>query len=152
LLEQAERDGLEIHELMQARERIWRSDAEIRAGLLRIWEVMQSCVVRGFEASGLLPGVLAVRRRAPKLRRMLESGDPQDPMHALDWVNVFALAVNEEDAAGGQVVTAPTNGAAGIIPAVRHYYLRFESGANEDGVIRFLLSTAAVGMLYKKNA
>jgi L-serine dehydratase len=152
LLEQAERNGLEFHELMRARERIWRTDAEIRAGLLRIWEVMQSCVVRGFEASGLLPGVLGVRRRAPKLRRMLENGDPRDPMHALDWVNAFALAVNEENAAGGQVVTAPTNGAAGIIPAVLHYYLRFESGANEDGVIRFLLSAAAIGMLYKKNA
>jgi L-serine dehydratase len=111
LLEQAERNGLEIHELMRARERVWRTDTEIRAWLLRIWEVMQSCVARGFEASGLLPGVLAVRRRAPKLRRMLESGGPQDPMHALDWVNAFALAVNEENAAGGQVVTAPTNGA-----------------------------------------
>jgi L-serine dehydratase len=152
LLEQAERNGLEIHELMLARERVWRSDAEIRAGLLRIWQVMQACVSHGFEASGLLPGVLAVRRRAPKLRRMLQSGDPTDPMHALDWVNAFALAVNEENAAGGQVVTAPTNGAAGIVPAVLHYYMRFESGANDDGVIRFLLSAAAVGILYKKNA
>ncbi len=152
LLEQARKVGLEIHELMLARERTWRSDGEIRAGLLRIWAVMKDCVARGFDASGLLPGVLAVRRRAPKLYRVLQSGNPDDPMHALDWVNAYALAVNEENAAGGQVVTAPTNGAAGIVPAVLHYYMRFEPGANEDGVIRFLLSAAAIGMLYKKNA
>ncbi len=152
LLELARKNGLEIHELMLARERVWKSDAEIRAGLLRIWTVMKDCVARGFEASGLLPGVLAVRRRAPKLHRVLQSGNPSDPMTALDWVNAFALAVNEENAAGGQVVTAPTNGAAGIVPAVLHYYMRFESGANDDGVIRFLLSAAAIGILYKKNA
>ncbi|HEX3848666.1 MAG TPA: L-serine ammonia-lyase [Steroidobacteraceae bacterium] len=152
LLELGRAHGLELHELMLARERTWRSDADIRAGLLRIWEVMQDCVRRGFEAQGLLPGVLGVRRRAPKLYRQLVSGDPASPMHALDWVNVFALAVNEENAAGGQVVTAPTNGAAGIVPAVLHYYRRFESGANDDGVIRFLLSAGAVGMLYKQNA
>src|SRR6202522_4637757 len=113
LLEHGRAHGLEIHELMLARERTWRSDADIRSGLLRIWQVMQDCVRRGFEAQGLLPGVLGVRRRAPKLYRKLMSSDPQSPMHALDWVNVFALAVNEENAAGGQVVTAPTNGAAG---------------------------------------
>jgi len=152
LLELGRMHGLEIHELMLARERTWRSDAEIRAGLLRIWQVMQDCVRRGFEAQGLLPGVLGVRRRAPKLYRQLMSGNPLSPMHALDWVNVYALAVNEENAAGGQVVTAPTNGAAGIVPAVLHYYRRFEPGADDDGVIRFLLSAAAVGMLYKQNA
>ncbi|HMD72249.1 MAG TPA: L-serine ammonia-lyase [Steroidobacteraceae bacterium] len=152
LLEHGRQQGLEIHELMAARERCWRSDAELRAGLLRIWQVMQDCVRRGFEAQGLLPGVLGVRRRAPKLYRQLMSGDPDSPMHALDWVNVFALAVNEENAAGGQVVTAPTNGAAGIVPAVLHYYMRFETGADEDGVIRFLLTAAAIGMLYKQNA
>jgi L-serine dehydratase len=144
--------GLEIHELMLARERTWRSDADIRSGLLRIWQVMQDCVRRGFEAQGLLPGVLGVRRRAPKLYRQLMSDNPLSPMHALDWVNVFALAVNEENAAGGQVVTAPTNGAAGIVPAVLHYYRRFEPGADDDGVIRFLLTAAAIGMLYKQNA
>jgi L-serine dehydratase len=144
--------GLEIHELMMARERTWRSDAEIRAGIERIWQVMQDCVRRGFEAQGLLPGVLNVRRRAPKLYRQLMSGDPANPMHALDWVNVYALAVNEENAAGGQVVTAPTNGAAGIVPAVLHYYRRFEKGADDDGVIRFLLTAGAIGMLYKQNA
>ena len=152
LLEHGQAQGLEIHELMLARERTWRTDAELRTGLLRIWQVMQDCVRRGFEAQGLLPGVLGVRRRAPKLYRQLMSGDPLSPMHALDWVNVYALAVNEENAAGGQVVTAPTNGAAGIVPAVLHYYRRFEPGADDDGVIRFLLTAAAIGMLYKKNA
>jgi L-serine dehydratase len=143
LLELGRQVGLEIHEMMLARERTWYGDAEIRARLMRIWQVMQDCVRRGFEAQGLLPGVLGVRRRAPKLYRQLMSGDPSSPMHALDWVNVYALAVNEENAAGGQVVTAPTNGAAGIVPAVLHYYRRFE---------RFLLTAAAMGMLYKQNA
>ncbi len=152
LLELAKARGLEIHELMLARERSWRSETEVRAGLVRIWQVMQDCVRRGFEAQGLLPGVLGVRRRAPKLYRQLMSGDPLSPMHALDWVNAYALAVNEENAAGGQVVTAPTNGAAGIVPAVLHYYRRFEAGADDGGVIRFLLSAAAIGMLYKQNA
>ncbi len=152
LLELARQGGLEIHELMLARERTWYSDAEIRQRLLRIWQVMQDCVRRGFEAHGLLPGVLGVRRRAPKLYRKLMSSDPQGPMHALDWVNVFALAVNEENAAGGQVVTAPTNGAAGIVPAVLHYYRQFEPGSDDAGVMRFLLTAAAVGMLFKKNA
>jgi L-serine dehydratase len=152
LLEHGRTQGLEIHELVLARERTWRTEAEVRAGLLRIWQVMQDCVRRGFDAQGLLPGVLGVRRRAPKLYRQLMSGDPSSPMHALDWVNVFALAVNEENAAGGQVVTAPTNGAAGIVPAVLHYYRRFEPGADDDGVIRFLLTAAAIGMLYKQNA
>ena len=151
LLEHGRTQGLEIHELVLARERTWRTDAEIRSGLMRIWQVMQDCVRRGFEAQGLLPGVLGVRRRAPKLYRQLMS-EPLSPMHALDWVNVYALAVNEENAAGGQVVTAPTNGAAGIVPAVLHYYRRFEPGADDDGVIRFLLSAAAIGMLYKQNA
>lgn len=144
--------GLEIHELMLERERTWLDDAEIRPRLARIWRVMQDCVQRGFEAQGLLPGVLGVRRRAPKLHRQLLGGDPASPMHALDWVNVFALAVNEENAAGGQVVTAPTNGAAGIVPAVLHYYRRFEPGADDEGVVRFLLSAAAIAMLYKQNA
>ena len=152
LLELCRQEGLEIHELLLARERAWHGEAEIRARLMRIWQVMQDCVRRGFEAQGLLPGVLGVRRRAPKLYRQLMSGDPSSPMHALDWVNVYALAVNEENAAGGQVVTAPTNGAAGIVPAVLHYYRRFEPGADDAGVIRFLLSAAAMGMLYKQNA
>ena len=152
LLEHGRAEGLEIHELMLARERTWHSDAEIRARLMRIWQIMQDCVRRGFDSQGLLPGVLGVRRRAPKLYRQLMSADPASPMHALDWINAFALAVNEENAAGGQVITAPTNGAAGIVPAVLHYYRRFESGADDDGVIRFLLTAAAMGMLYKQNA
>ena len=152
LLEHGRRQGLEIHELMLCRERTWYAEADVRAGLARIWQVMQNCVRRGFDAQGLLPGVLGVRRRAPKLYRQLMSGDPLSPMHALDWVNVYALAVNEENAAGGQVVTAPTNGAAGIVPAVLHYYRRFENGADDDGVMRFLLTAAAIGMLYKQNA
>jgi L-serine dehydratase len=152
LLELCRQEGLEIHELLLARERAWYGEADIRARLMRIWQVMQDCVRRGFEAQGLLPGVLGVRRRAPKLYRQLMGGDPSSPMHALDWVNVYALAVNEENAAGGQVVTAPTNGAAGIVPAVLHYYRRFEPGADDAGVMRFLLSAAAMGMLYKQNA
>jgi L-serine dehydratase len=152
LLELGANHGLEIHELMMARERTWRSETEVRQGLLDIWRVMRECVQRGFSAQGLLPGVLKVRRRAPKLYRSLESAGERDPMHALDWVNAFALAVNEENAAGGQMVTAPTNGAAGIVPAVMHYYDRFEAGADQEGIIRFLLTAAAIGMLYKKNA
>ncbi len=152
LLELGTRHGLELHELMMARELTWRSRDEVRRGLLEIWRVMRECVQRGFTAQGLLPGVLKVRRRAPKLYRSLASGGERDPMHALDWVNAFALAVNEENAAGGQMVTAPTNGAAGIVPAVLHYYQRFEPGADDEGVIRFLLTAAAIGMLYKKNA
>ncbi|HUX74596.1 MAG TPA: L-serine ammonia-lyase [Steroidobacteraceae bacterium] len=152
LLEHGRKLGLEIPELMLARERAWRPQSEVRAGLARIWQVMQDCVRRGFDAQGLLPGVLGVRRRAPKLYRQLMNGDPLSPMHALDWVNAYALAVNEENAAGGQVVTAPTNGAAGIVPAVLHYYRRFETGADDDGVMRFLLTAAAIGMLYKQNA
>ncbi len=152
LLELCRRQGLDVHELMVARERTWYDDAEWRKRLGRIWQVMQACVSRGFESRGLLPGVLGVRRRAPKLYRQLMNADPSGPMHALDWVNAYALAVNEENAAGGQVVTAPTNGAAGIVPAVLHYYRRFEPGADEEGVLRFLLSAAAIGMLYKQNA
>ena len=152
LLEHGVTHGLELHELMMARELTWRSEAEVKHELLELWRVMRECVQRGFAAQGLLPGVLKVRRRAPKLFRLLESGGDRDPMHALDWVNAFALAVNEENAAGGQMVTAPTNGAAGIVPAVLHYYDRFETGADDAGVIRFLLTAAAIGMLYKKNA
>jgi L-serine dehydratase len=153
LLEKAREHGLELFELVLANERTWRSDEDIRQGLLRIWQVMQACVERGFRQTGVLPGVLKVRRRAPKLYRVLtESRNVPNPLEVMDWVNAWALAVNEENAAGGRVVTAPTNGAAGIVPAVLHYYRRFEPGANDDGVIRFLLTAGAIGMLYKKNA
>ena len=154
LLQRAREHGLELFELVMANERTWHSEAEIRAGLLRIWQVMQACVERGFRQTGVLPGVLKVRRRAPKLFRVLTEsrGGAANPLEVMDWVNAWALAVNEENAAGGRVVTAPTNGAAGIVPAVLHYYRRFEAGSNDDGVIRFLLTAAAIGMLYKKNA
>jgi L-serine dehydratase len=153
LLQRARAQGFELFELVMANERTWRSEQEVRAGLLRLWSVMQACVERGFRQTGLLPGVLKVRRRAPKLYRMLiESQGAANPLDVMDWVNAWALAVNEENAAGGRVVTAPTNGAAGIVPAVLHFYRRFEPGANDDGVIRFLLTAGAIGMLYKKNA
>jgi L-serine dehydratase len=153
LLELSREHGLELFELVLANERAWRADAEIRSRLMRIWQVMQACVERGFRQTGVLPGVLKVRRRAPKLYRVLTEGSSAtNPLEVMDWVNAWALAVNEENAAGGRVVTAPTNGAAGIVPAVLHYYRRFEAGANDDGVIRFLLTAGAIGMLYKKNA
>jgi L-serine dehydratase len=144
--------GLEMFELMLANERTWASEAEVRRKLLGIWHVMQACVERGFRQSGLLPGVLKVRRRAPRLYRQLTEGGKARPLDVMDWVNAYALAVNEENAAGGRVVTAPTNGAAGIVPSVLHYYRRFEEGANDEGVVRFLLVAAAIGMLYKRNA
>ncbi|RPI16437.1 MAG: L-serine ammonia-lyase [Lysobacterales bacterium] len=152
LLETCREHGLELHELVLANERSFRSDAETVAALLRIWSVMHGCIERGFQATGLLPGPLKVRRRAARLHRVLvESAEPR-PLDALDWVNAYALAVNEENAAGGRVVTAPTNGAAGIVPAVIAYYRRFEPGASDDGVVRFLLVAGAIGMLYKRNA
>ncbi len=144
--------GLEIFELVLANERAWASETEVRAGVMRIWAVMQACVMRGFRQNGVLPGPLKVRRRAPKLYRQLTESGGARPLETLDWVDAFALAVNEENAAGGRVVTAPTNGAAGIVPAVLHYYHRFEPGACDDGVVRFMLTAAAIGMLYKQNA
>jgi len=152
LLKLGREQGLEIFELVLANERTWRRDEETRAGLLRIWRVMQGCVERGFHAEGLLPGVLKVPRRAPKMYRTLTSEGSRRALEVMDWVNAYALAVNEENAAGGRVVTAPTNGAAGIVPAVLHYYLRFEPGADEEGVVRFLLTAGAIAMLYKQNA
>jgi L-serine dehydratase len=114
---------------------------------------MQACVARGFRQTGVLPGVLKVKRRAPKLYRMLtESTGNGHPLDVIDWVDAWALAVNEENAAGGRVVTAPTNGAAGIVPAVLHFYQKFTPGANDDGIVRFLLTAGAMAMLYKKNA
>ncbi len=152
LLKAAKDAGLDLHELMLQNERSFRPDAETRAALLRIWSVMSDCIERGFAGSGVLPGVLKVRRRASRLRRVLGESAEQRPLDAMDWVNAFALAVNEENAAGGKVVTAPTNGAAGIVPAVIAYYRRFEPGAGDEGVIRFLLVAGAIGMLYKRNA
>ena len=155
LLEVAQREDLSIAQIMRANERRWRLDAEVDAGLLAIWRAMQECVARGLRSDGELPGGFRVRRRAPALHRRLTSNPEaslRDPLAVLDWVNLYALAVNEENAAGGRVVTAPTNGAAGIIPAVLHYYTRFVHGASERGVIDFLLTAAAIGILYKENA
>ena len=152
LLRLCRENGLELFELVLANERTWASEAQVRAGVLRLWQVMQQCVERGFHQSGVLPGPLKVRRRAPKLYRVLTESGASKPLDAIDWVNAFALAVNEENAAGGRVVTAPTNGAAGIVPAVLHFYRRFEPGASDEGIIRFLLAAAAIGMLYKRNA
>ena len=155
LLRRTESGGLSIAQLMLENERVWRSDAQIADGLRALWEAMQACVARGIRAEGTLPGGLNVPRRAPALHREL-SARPEaamrDPLTVLDWVNLYALAVNEENAAGGRVVTAPTNGAAGIIPAVLHYYDRFCPGSSEQGMFDFLLTAAAVGILYKENA
>ena len=155
LLRLCREEGMAIWELMLANEGCWRTEGEVRAGLLRIWDAMQRCVERGCRESGVLPGVLKVPRRAPALYAEL-TGKPEeslkDPLSVLDWVNLYALAVNEENAGGGRVVTAPTNGAAGIVPAVLHYYRRFTPGADDDGVVRFLLTAGAIGILYTENA
>jgi len=146
---------LSISQLMLANEAAWRPEAETRARLLRIWQVMQDCVEAGCRNEGIMPGGLKVKRRAAALHRQLcqhPEAALRDALSVLDWVNLYALAVNEENASGGRVVTAPTNGAAGIVPAVLHYYSRFIPGANDDGVVRFLLTAAAIGILYKENA
>ena len=183
LLELTRTHRCSIAEVMRRNERHWRGDAEIDAGLMRIWQVMQDCVARGCRTEGVLPGGFKVRRRAAALYRDLTSHpeaaslmppggvvnastpqggagstwerpgvDPRDPLQVIDWVNLYALAVNEENAAGGRVVTAPTNGAAGIVPAVLHYYAHFVPGANDRGIVDFLLTAAAIGILYKENA
>ncbi|MFO1046645.1 MAG: L-serine ammonia-lyase [Geminicoccaceae bacterium] len=147
--------GRPIAALILENEQAWRDEAEVRAGLLEIWRAMEGSIERGCRTTGTLPGGLAVRRRAPLMYQEL-TGRPEaalrDQLTVLDWVNLYALAVNEENAAGGRVVTAPTNGAAGVIPAVLAYYARFVHGASEDGIVRFLLTAAAIGMLYKENA
>ncbi|MFI7438729.1 L-serine ammonia-lyase [Nonomuraea indica] len=154
LLKHCSATGLSISALMLENEKAFgRGEAEIRAGILQLWRVMSECVRRGIAREGVLPGGLKVRRRANQLHRRLQSeSSGTDPLQAMDWVSLFALAVNEENAAGGRIVTAPTNGAAGIIPAVLTYYWRFVPGAEEEGVIRFMLTAAAVGVLFKENA
>ena len=152
LLEICAREGLSISDVMMANELSWRTEEEIRSGMLHLWEVMAACVEKGFHREGVLPGGLKVPRRAPGMYRDLNAKWTTDPLHVMDWVNVFALAVNEENASGGRIVTAPTNGAAGIIPAVLHYYVRFVPGANDDGIVRYLLTAAAIGILFKTNA
>ena len=148
-------NNMSVSDIMLENEKAWRSEEEIRAGLLKIWGVMQTCVNNGCLNEGILPGGMKVKRRAADLYRKLSSQPEitsQDPLTTLDWVNLYALAVNEENAAGGRVVTAPTNGAAGIIPAVMHYYYHFFPEASDDGIVRFLLTAGAIGILYKENA
>jgi L-serine dehydratase len=155
LLEMCRANGMSIAQLIWANERVWRTDEEIREGLLRIWHVMQQCVKRGCASDGELPGAFRVKRRAPDLYRNLTEKAERtlsDPLSVMDWVNLYAIAVNEENAAGGRVVTAPTNGAAGILPSVMHYYDRFIPSANDQGIIDFLLTAGAIGLLYKRNA
>ena len=144
-----------VADVMRINERHWRADADIDSGLLHLWSVMQACVARGLVTEGVLPGGYKVPRRAPALHRTLRTAEAQgtpDPLAVLDWVNLYALAVNEENAAGGRVVTAPTNGAAGIVPAVLHYYRQHVPGATDVGVIDFLLTAGAIGLLFKENA
>jgi L-serine dehydratase len=153
LLEICSREGMSISEVMLANELTWRSEAELREKLLGLWAVMRECVDNGCAAEGILPGGLNVKRRAPSLFKTLTADTGvTDPLRAMEWVNLFALAVNEENAAGGRIVTAPTNGAAGIVPAVLHYYIKFVPGADDDDVVRFLLTAAAVGIHFKINA
>jgi L-serine dehydratase len=157
LLQRAAAAGITIAQLMLANEcalvkgAAGTAEEEVRRGVLRIWQVMQECTQHGMEAEGILPGGLKVRRRAAKLAARLRAG-LKDPLSQLDWITVYAMAVNEENAAGGRVVTAPTNGAAGVLPAVAHYYLEFVDGANEEGILRYFLTAAAIGILYQENA
>ncbi|MEA5053279.1 MAG: L-serine ammonia-lyase [Propionicimonas sp.] len=153
LLDQCRLTGFSVGRLVRENERAWRTDAEIDAGLLQLWSVMEECIANGLSTEGLLPGGLHVRRRAPELLHRLESeGDDHDPLRGMDWITLYALAVNEENAAGGRVVTAPTNGAAGVIPAVLEYYTRFVPGAGDRGVIRFLLTAGGIGAIIKEQA
>ncbi|MEG0007911.1 MAG: L-serine ammonia-lyase [Aeromonas sp.] len=154
LLAHCQESGLSISGLMLANEKVFRSEAEIKVGLRKIWQAMQGCVERGCRSEGVLPGGLKVKRRAPILYRQLngETNFNKDPLMVMEWVDLFALAVNEENAAGGRVVTAPTNGAAGIIPAVLHYYDRFVRKVDDELLMHYFLTAAAIGILYKKNA
>lgn len=155
LLALCKEHSLSISDLMLENEKAWRPEQETRDGLMNLWSVMQTCVINGMTNGGILPGGLNVPRRARELHQQLLS-QPEaalsDPLSVLDWVTLYALAVNEENAAGGRVVTAPTNGAAGIIPAVLHYFMRFIPNATDEAVVRFLLTASAIGILYKKNA
>jgi len=157
LLALCRQHGLSVAELVLRNERAWRPEADTRAALLAIWQVMKACVARGLRNEGVLPGGLAVVRRAPAMHARLNARDSRPNLitqtfSAMDWVNLYALAVNEENAAGGRVVTAPTNGAAGIIPAVLHYFMDFQRGAHDGDVVDFLLAATAIGVLIKTNA
>ncbi len=152
LMEIAQKYDLSIWQLIQANESVARSEADVHAGIYRIWQTMQSCAERGLTTGGTLPGGLNVRRRAPEMRAKLLRKQAGDPLAPMDWLTLYAIAVNEENAAGGRVVTAPTNGAAGVIPAVAHYYRNFVAGADDDGILRYFLTATAIGALYKENA
>ncbi|MBS0651378.1 MAG: L-serine ammonia-lyase [Verrucomicrobia bacterium] len=154
LLEHCRSENKTIAEIVFANEKTWRTEEQIRTGILKIWDVMRECVKRGIQQEGILPGGLNVKRRAAQMYRELTKNGPDlsDPSELLDWVSLFALAVNEENAAGGRVVTAPTNGAAGVIPAVLHYYEKFTPNPTEEGIITFFLTAAAIGILYKEGA
>ncbi len=152
LVAHAERTDQTIGEVARANELAVRSVEEVEAGLRVIWRAMQDCVARGLTQEGVLPGSLGIPRRAARLHAQLRAESESQPLKQLEWVNLFALSVNEENASGGRVVTAPTNGAAGVVPAVLQYYVRFVPGADEEGVFRFLLTAAAVGSLCKENA
>jgi L-serine dehydratase len=151
LLAIGENENLPIHSIVMANEMIWRSMQSVRNGIREIWGVMQQCIRKGLETQGELPGGLHVQRRAAKLALALENRGTYDVLSGMDWLNIWAMAVNEENAAGGRVVTAPTNGAAGVIPAVAEYYVRILTGTDE-GILRFFLAATAVGILYKENA
>ncbi|AKE51797.1 L-serine ammonia-lyase [Kangiella geojedonensis] len=153
LIDTCEEEGICISTLMMENEKSWRTEEEVRSKLLEIWHTMEECIKRGCNREGILPGGLKVKRRAPGIYRKLKSeSNTTDTLSTMDWVDLYALAVNEENAAGGRVVTAPTNGAAGIIPAVLYYFMRFNPNADEKAVVRFLLTAGAIGVLYKLNA
>jgi len=151
MLSMGAQHGMAVWEIALANEKAWHTESEVREFIARIWSVMRACVERGLAPDGVLPGGLNDKRRAPHLARKLAAA-ARDPLAPMDWVNVFAMAVNEENAAGGRVVTAPTNGAAGIIPAVAHYYQRFIPAANDEGLLHYFLTAGAIGTLYKENA
>lgn len=152
LLRIGDERGMAIWQIALANEIAWKPESEVRRYVGRVWQTMEECLDRGLRTEGILPGGLKVRRRAPALFQKLSAHSSDDPLAPMDWVNAFAMAVNEENAAGGRVVTAPTNGAAGIIPAVGHYYLRFVPGATEEGIFRYLMTAGAIGILYQENA
>jgi L-serine dehydratase len=152
LLEQANQHGLAIWQIVLANECTLQKENFVRARLSQIWSVMNECIDRGLRTEGILPGGLNVRRRAPRILAKIQARPVRDPLEAMDWVNAFAMAVNEENAAGGRVVTAPTNGAAGLVPAVGRYYLQFVPGASQEGLLQYLLTAGAIGILYKENA
>ncbi len=152
LLELCDKYKLTIPQLVMENEKTWRSEEEIRLGILNIWNVMQNCIERGCRIEGILPGGLNVRRRAARLYKKLQATEENTPALFIEWVSMWALAVNEENAAGSRVVTAPTNGSAGVIPAVLKYYQKMTQNPTEEGIVNFFLASAAIGILFKKNA